>query len=328
MEYSSLTYPFQPGVYYDVSDVFSAVYDSAGHTVVSPFKVTDYVNYRSTLTDLKAVSLGDGSYAISWDVYQEGWPVAGASVAVYDSAGHALVSPFAVNNSGAFNAQVDSHVVGLGNGQFALASLGVAGRWYSPHDVSVAVYGTGAPVITTGGGGDEATYIVNRGSKFVTLVQASDPNPNEKVTYSIVGGEVDKKGQSLFSIDPDTGALSLKTAAAAARTYHVTIAATDGHYAVDTQTIAVNVAAEGRMKGSEGADTFVFGAHFGKEVVKGFDPAIDVLQIDHVLVANYADPQTLLNDQHSVSQHGSDVLINLHESNQSELIILKNVQTA
>jgi hypothetical protein len=65
------------------------------------------------------------------------------------------------------------------------------------------------------------------------------------------------------------------------------------------------------MVGTSAADTFVFLPDFGRETVKKFDAAHDVLQIDHRLVGDQSVADFLASG--SVSQHGKDTWITFDE---------------
>jgi hypothetical protein len=103
---------------------------------------------------------------------------------------------------------------------------------------------------------------------------ASDPDNGDHITWSIV----ENSHKSAFKIDPTTGALSLKRLADDDKTYTVTVKATDSSGTSDMQTIKVKVADDHKMFGKPDDETFVFLPGFGKETVKNFDPADDVLQ--------------------------------------------------
>jgi Ca2+-binding RTX toxin-like protein len=101
------------------------------------------------------------------------------------------------------------------------------------------------PVITSNGGGNSASVNVAENTTAVTTVAASDPDTGQTLSYSIVGGA----DQSLFTINPDTGALAFVTApnfeaptdAGANNVYDVTVQVSDGHGGTDTQALAVTV---------------------------------------------------------------------------------------
>ncbi|WP_271586810.1 Ig-like domain-containing protein [Bradyrhizobium sp. CCBAU 53415] len=164
-----------------------------------------------------------------------------------------------------------------------------------------------APIITSGGGGNNAKYIINEHTEFVTKLLASDPDSGDSFTWSIVSSP--KK--SAFTIDADTGALSLTSPADCDKTYTVTVRATDESGASDTQAITVKVADGHKMTGSSAADTFVFLPGFERETVKHFDVAHDVLQIDQRLVGDQSVADFLASG--SVIQHGNDTWITFDE---------------
>lgn len=91
-----------------------------------------------------------------------------------------------------------------------------------------------APVITSNGGGDTANINANSGDTTVTTVVATDADTGDTLTYSISGGT----DAALFTIDPSTGKLDFKTAAASG-TYTVIVNADDGKGRTDTQTLTV-----------------------------------------------------------------------------------------
>ncbi len=121
-----------------------------------------------------------------------------------------------------------------------------------------------APVITSGGGGDEASYTVLENSTVVTKVTATDPDVGAYQRYTIVGGA--DAGQ--FKISHKTGALYFNNApnfenptdANHDGTYDVIVKVSDGHLS-DTQTLHVTVGniANEILKGT-GADNVVQGA--------------------------------------------------------------------
>lgn len=135
-----------------------------------------------------------------------------------------------------------------------------------------------APVIQSGGGGDEATYFVRVNNRAITTVVATDVDNGDEVTYSIVGGT----DQGEFFIDSDTGELSFNSLPTRAnRSYFVDVQADDRNGGIDVQAITVNVTADQMIAEIDAqADTFVFHAGFGANTVRNFDVAIDFLQFD------------------------------------------------
>jgi Cadherin domain len=100
------------------------------------------------------------------------------------------------------------------------------------------------PVITSNGGGVNATVTVAENSTAVTVVTAADPDASASLSYSISGGA----DAALFSINPTTGALSFVSApnaespqdAGGNNVYDVTVQVSDGTN-TDSQAIAVTV---------------------------------------------------------------------------------------
>jgi len=166
-----------------------------------------------------------------------------------------------------------------------------------------------APVIQSGGGGDEATYWVRVHNTAITTVHATDVDNGDVVTYSIVGGQ----DAANFTIDSDTGALAFASLPKQPHNaYTVQVQASDGHPdGTDIQTIMVNVTAD-KMPGDPAnlqADTFVFHDKFGANTVQHFDPAHDFLQFDRGMFA--ADTVAAVLDAAHDDHHGN-VVIDTH----------------
>ena len=115
---------------------------------------------------------------------------------------------------------------------------------------------------------------------------ATDPDRGDHVTFSIV----DPNKSTPFTIDPQTGALSLAHGLNSNdRSSTVTVEATDSYGASTTQTLTVDVAHAHLMVGTGAPDNFVFQPNFGFEVVQNFDPNHDVLQFNSSIFANAQD---------------------------------------
>jgi hypothetical protein len=105
------------------------------------------------------------------------------------------------------------------------------------------VIDTDSPVINSDGGGSTASVNVAENTTAVTTVSATDPQ-TDPITYAIAGGA----DAALFSIDPNSGALSFIAApdyenpgdVGLDNVYEVTVQASDGSN-TDTQTISVTV---------------------------------------------------------------------------------------
>jgi hypothetical protein len=100
-----------------------------------------------------------------------------------------------------------------------------------------------APVITSGGGGDFAPYLIAEGSTVVATVVASDPDGGQSLFYSILGGATD---WPLFTIDSASGVLAFIAAPdfeapGQDNVYTFGVAVSDGGGLYDVQTISVHV---------------------------------------------------------------------------------------
>ena len=98
-----------------------------------------------------------------------------------------------------------------------------------------------APVITSNGGQDTATVSVVENRIAVTTVTATDPDASDTLTFSIVGGA----DMGRFWIESETGVLTFINApdfvVGGDNNYDVVVQVSDGHDAMDTQSIAVTV---------------------------------------------------------------------------------------
>jgi VCBS repeat-containing protein len=212
------------------------------------------------------------------------------------------------NNDGTFsydpNGQFDSLALGqTATDTFTYTVVDNHGA-SSAATATVTVIGQNdAPVIQSGGGGDEATYWVRVHSTAITTVHVDN---GDLVTYSIVGGQ----DAGSFTIDPDTGALAFASLPKQPHNaYTVQVQASDGHPdGTDIQTIRVNVTAD-KMPGDPAnlqADTFVFHDKFGANTVQHFDPAHDFLQFDRGMFA--ADTAAAVLDAAHDDRHGNVVI--------------------
>ncbi|UPK26632.1 beta strand repeat-containing protein [Bradyrhizobium sp. 195] len=111
--------------------------------------------------------------------------------------------------------------------------------------IAVLLNTTGAPTITSDGGGDTAAVLAAENTIAVTTVVATDPDVGQTVSYSVTGGaDADK-----FTINAATGALAFvnppdfeaPSDAGTNNIYEVTVRASDGNGGTDTQAIAVTV---------------------------------------------------------------------------------------
>jgi Ca2+-binding RTX toxin-like protein len=107
------------------------------------------------------------------------------------------------------------------------------------------------PQINSNGGGTSANLFRLENTFSVTTVSATDPQINDIITYSIVGGE----DSGLFTINADTGDLEFlnpvdfeaPSDADGDNVYEVIVAATDQRGAQDTQAIFVQIEDENEV---------------------------------------------------------------------------------
>jgi VCBS repeat-containing protein len=163
-----------------------------------------------------------------------------------------------------------------------------------------------APVIQTGGAGDQASYWVRVHETAITTVHATDVDNGDVVKYSIIGGP----DASSFTIDADTGELAFASLPKQPHNaYTLQVQASDGHPGgTDVQTITVNVAAD-KMAGDQAhllADTFVFHDKFGANTVQNFDLDHDFLQFDRGMFST--DTATAVLDAAHDDRHGNLVI--------------------
>jgi Bacterial cadherin-like domain len=164
------------------------------------------------------------------------------------------------------------------------------------------------PVITSGGGGDEATYHVRVTFGEITNVVATDVDSGSILSYSIFGGD----NADLFQIDSSTGALSFKVAPIVPHNdYEVIVQVSDGSGGIDQQTITVNVTSskmDGDLAG-EVADTFIFHSGFASNSVDHFDLTQDFLQFDKGMFS--ADTAAAVLAAATDDNHGNTVISDL-----------------
>jgi len=125
-----------------------------------------------------------------------------------------------------------------------------------------------APVITSNGGGDTASLIIDESEDFSNTVVASEPGVTSTVIYSIAGGA----DAARFHIDQTTGELTFITApnvltpsdAGADNIYDVVVKASDSNNVdalSDTQALSIEV--RRFIYGTELADTALNGTAAG-----------------------------------------------------------------
>ena len=133
-----------------------------------------------------------------------------------------------------------------GNNVYEVVVAASDGTLFDTQALSVTVSNVNeAPVISSYGGGNSASVIVDENSTFVTTVASTDPDGGAAQIYSITGGA----DAARFAINTTTGVLSLVTApnyeapsdTGGNNVYDVVVTVSDGAL-TDTQALAVSVA--------------------------------------------------------------------------------------
>lgn len=195
------------------------------------------------------------------------------------------------------------------------------------------------PTIVSGGGGDRANYVVSEDSlehrpRIVTKIEATDPDKGDVLSYSIVPGTgIDKKGHALFGIDKVSGELTFLGEPDANKTYSLTVQVTDKAGLVDTQAITVKVDPDEVLRGTGGADSFVFRSGFEHEIVQSFAPGSgqnhDIIEIDHRLTGGLSEAEFLASAHVLDARNGHDVVISLDgPGREHDQIVLQDVHKA
>lgn len=147
------------------------------------------------------------------------------------------------------------------NGELALKVTAGDGEYSVSDTFTLTINAVNdAPVITSGGGGDEANYAVRENSRAVGRITASDVDAGATRSFSIAGGA----DAALFRISATTGTVSFIAAPNFERpadadgngVYEVIVQVSDGA-ATDTQTLHVTVSnvVNEILTGTTGDDT-------------------------------------------------------------------------
>lgn len=198
-------------------------------------------------TGPKIVNLADGGFALAWtantDALSDG-SGRGVFVQVFDSHAQPVGEPMLANTQ-ALGDQYDPSLVALSGGGFMVSWTDLKGGDPDDDQVKAQIFVPVVPVtITSGGGGDQASFSVAEGATIVTQVAAEAGGSSAGIKYTIEGGE----DAALFSIDPDTGLLYFVTvpdfegpaSADGDNVYQIQVRADNGTH-LDTQLITVAV---------------------------------------------------------------------------------------
>ena len=208
-----------------------------------------------------AVSVSENSLAVTTVV---GSDPDGTST-LYAVAGGADAAFFTINqttgelrflNGPNFEAPADAN----GNNVYEVVVSASDGTLVETQALSVTVSNVNeAPVITSGSGGNSASYTVNENTTAVTTITSTDPEGGAR-TYSISGADAAR-----FTINATTGVLSFVTGpnfeaptdAGGNNVYDIIVTASDG-VLTDSQALAItvgNVVDGVTLTGSNGSNT-------------------------------------------------------------------------
>lgn len=182
---------------------------------------------------------------------------AGSTVTVFDN-GAAVGQPVQTASDGTWSAQVSLSV--LGTNAITTNATDLAGNT-GTSSTTTFVYDH-PPVIASGGGGVTAVYVVAANSKQIATIQATDPDPSDAVTYSLLDSNGNAVAKTAgLGIDAKTGVLSF-TSLPSAGLHSVTVMASDSHGGSAVQNVKVNVGAPSQSIALAGLaaqqQTFVF----------------------------------------------------------------------
>ena len=252
----------------------TTVTDAAGNTsAASPLRALTVDTAAPAPAAVAAFSpdsgiAGDG-VTNAKTVTLSGTAEAGATVRVFD--GTTAIGSAIADATGAW--RVEATGLTEGPHSFTTTATDAAGNTSAASAPFGVRVDTGAPVITSNGGGDTASVSVRENTKTVTAVAATDARPGN-LTYAIVGGA----DRDLFMINGATGALAFLAApdherpmdAGGHNIYDVIVEARDVDGNVDTQALAVTVTNDKTEVVSGDAGDNVFAATTDFEAFLGF----------------------------------------------------------
>ncbi len=216
---------------------------------------------------------------------------AGTKVALFDGT-NAIGTSVTVDSQGNWSEQV---TLAVGNHPLTAKDTDTAGNVGTSQSTTYLY--DHAPVITSGGGGTNATYVINDKTQAITTMTATDADAGDSVSYFLLdqtGHQVTSTGN--FTIDAGSGALSFNSAPTTG-TYQLTAGAVDSYGVSTMQTIKVDVGSDSLVTGDVGdhgvTDTFVFNGTTPFEQIQNFRPT-------DVVNGAYTDPHGILALAHSM----------------------------
>lgn len=236
------------GYYAEKSDIKAQVFDSDGQKFCSEFLVNTTTIKEQLAPSI--TSLADGSFVVSWTDYStddDYYTGSNIKAQAFNPDGTKSGVEFVVSSSTSLD-QHDPAITGLPGGGFVVSwvdnTFVPPGGYYTQPAIKAQVYGEGPIRISSGGGGETASFEAPENQKAVTTVKADYIPIGGTVTYAIFGGS----DASLFAIDEQTGVLTFKDApdfetpgdSGGNGIYDVTVSVSDGTV-TDTQAISVTV---------------------------------------------------------------------------------------
>ena len=228
------------------SSISARIFDANGNGFTGDINVstTTGINFEPMV-----VTLANGGFMVAWtsDAYDPENPGYDVRAQLFDSSGRANGAEFVVNTTSVGWNNTPS-LTALQDGNVALTWQARIGN-SSDYEIKAIIinpadFDNVAPVITSDGGGDQATVTVTENSLAVTTVVSTDPE-NQGVSHAITGG-VDA---DFFVINKGTGALTFVGGpdfespqdADNDNTYEVSVSVYDNLGASDEQQISVIV---------------------------------------------------------------------------------------
>ncbi len=221
------------------------IFDASGQPVGAEISVPSGLS--GTQTGPEIVALADGGFAIAWAANTN--PLSDGSgkaifVQVFGADAQPAGEPMQANTQTSGD-QYDPSIVALPNGGFMVSWTDLNGTGGNDDQVKARIFVPVEPVtIISGGGGDQATVLVDEGEITVTKIVAEAPGSSTGIHYAISGGE----DAALFRIDPDSGLLGFAAApdfeapgsADGDNLYEIQVRAENGAFS-DSQLITVAV---------------------------------------------------------------------------------------
>ena len=243
-------------------DVFAQRFDAQGTRVGGQFMVNVTDNTYNDYPDVAV--LADQSFVVTWQrpsysYNAQGFLVNrgyGATAQTFASDGTPIASQVWIDDTN-YNRYTGPSIEALDNGGYVVTWLDLSGEFSSLHTLDARIFGpNSAPVFTS-----PSAVSVAENTTFVLQLQASDPDVNARLSYTVSGGP----DAQYFSVDPRGSGLSFRNPApdyedpVHGPIYTVQVAVWDGHTtAYQTLTVTVTDVREAvNLIGTPEADTLI-----------------------------------------------------------------------